>query len=426
MSIKILQLHKRDSIKYKYIQDRYDFSSDHEIFALADGTTQSFKSELWAKIITNEFIKNPIFSPLSLITTFKGVVAAYKGADIEFSQNPAKASLEKVKQRKGGTATFIGIRLQENKNIEVISCGDSSLFLVKSQDEITPFPFSDIHSLDANNYFINTEHLLDDSIDQAYFKTTSLPYNKDDTIILATDALSRFIFKNPNEVKYLLGISTFDDFLEFCLSKWESKELEDDDISAVIIYPDDRKEIQLCCPSIDFEFPKEKEEIFIPSSLLDSEPRTYPNMASNEIRNQFNGLAKDIHHLKSKLKLHEILLILIVCLLMVNMFISYLIRPKKTPPSRLETPETISDEFYDDKIQILQSEIKNIKNQISEMLTPSETSTTTKENDDVPQDEVKKKQLELIEAGYDITADGIWGPQSEESWQDYRSKKANK
>lgn len=337
MSIKILQLHKRASYEYKYIQDRYALSSDNSVFALADGTTQSFNSELWAEIITKEFVNNPNFLPQNLITKFKESVSAYKNAKFDFSPNPAKASLERAKQSKGGTATFIGIRINERNNIEVISCGDTNLFLLNSENKIKTFPYSDINSLDANNHFVNTEVLLQNGIDEAFFKSTSLSYSQSDTIILATDALSRLILKKPDTIKDLLRIQTFENLLDFCLKKWEAKELEEDDISAIIITPENNNDIKLICPPKEFEFPKEKEEEFVPASLTNPKSKNTSNMEMNEIRNQFNGVAKDMHHVKTKLKLHEILLMVTISLLMANMLMTYIFRSKTNATSSDKT-----------------------------------------------------------------------------------------
>lgn len=431
MSIKILQLHKRASYEYKYIQDRYALSSDNSVFALADGTTQSFNSELWAEIITKEFVNNPNFLPQNLITQFKESVSAYKNAKFDLSPNPAKASLERAKQSKGGTATFIGIRINERNNIEVISCGDTNLFLLNSENKIKTFPFSDINSLDANNHFVNTEVLLQNGIDEAFFKSTSLSYSQSDTIILATDALSRLILKKPDTIKDLLRIQTFENLLEFCLKKWEAKELEEDDISAIIITSETNTDIKLICPPNKFEFPKEKEEEFIPASLTENKPTKNSNMEMNEIRNQFNGVAKDMHHVKSKLKLHEILLMVTVSLLMVNMLMMYLLRPKtNTPIPNKQNTETITEGKYEKTIKDLQSEIKTLKNKISETIVPTESKETVKETENntkpITKDEAKKRQQELIKAGYKLTDDGIWGEQSEKAWQEYQSKKSKK
>jgi len=87
MSITVLQLHKRASYEFKHIQDKYAINSETKTFALADGTTQSFNSEIWSDIITKEFITNPVFVPNDLISTFTKQVTEYKSAKFEFSSN---------------------------------------------------------------------------------------------------------------------------------------------------------------------------------------------------------------------------------------------------------------------------------------------------------------------------------------------------
>jgi serine/threonine protein phosphatase PrpC len=373
MSIRILQLHKRASYEYKYIQDRYALNSDNKTFALADGTTQSFSSELWAKILTTEFVKSPNFESLNLISQFKECVQAYKNEKISFSTNPAKASLERAKQRKGGTATFIGLQINKENSVNVISCGDTNLFLLTSENKIKTFPFSDINSLDANNHFINTEILLHDEIDDTFFKHTSLRCTQDDTIILATDALSRLILKKPDTIKELFNIQSFEHLYDFCIKKWEGKELEEDDISAIIIPIGDTVNIKLFCPSSDFQFPKEKEKEFIPASLTQNKPKQNSIMEMNEIRNQFNGVAKDMHQLKSKLRLHEILLMVTISLLMLNMLMVYLLRPKANiPPSNKTNTASVIEKKYEKTIQGLQSEIKALKDNITVSSIPGE------------------------------------------------------
>ena len=91
MDIKVLQLHKRASYEFKHIQDKYAINPDTKTFALADGTTQSFNSEIWAEIITKGFVKNPTFNTNELIGSFTNLVVEYKNATFEFSSNPDKA-----------------------------------------------------------------------------------------------------------------------------------------------------------------------------------------------------------------------------------------------------------------------------------------------------------------------------------------------
>ncbi len=434
MGITVLQLHKRASYEFKYIQDKYSVNSERKTFALADGTTQSFNSEIWAEIITKEFVANPILNANELITSFTKQVELYKSAKFEFSTNPAKASLEKAKQNKGGTATFIGLQFTEQNKLDVISCGDTNLFLLNSENKIIPFPFADVDSLDANNYFINTEQLLQNKIDETFFKQRTLEYSPSDVLILATDALSRLILKKPSTITELIGIRNFEQLHEFCLKYWENKELQEDDISAIIIPLNNMAELKLIHPPKDFSFPKEKEEEFIPASLQQKKQRNYTDMEMNEIRNQFNGVAQDFHQVKKKLKLHELLLMVAISLLMANILLMYFLRPtnsKDEISNAKAKSENAIIEKYENTIGDLKSEIQTLKSKITDLTQPKEEpkeekTEPSKPSQTITKEEAKKRQEELIKAGYKVTADGIWGAQSEKNWNEYLQKKKDK
>ena len=61
MSVKAFQLHKRDSYQFKHIQDKYSLHPSTGTFAIADGTTQSFKSAIWADLLVKSFTNDPKF-----------------------------------------------------------------------------------------------------------------------------------------------------------------------------------------------------------------------------------------------------------------------------------------------------------------------------------------------------------------------------
>lgn len=434
MDIKVLQLHKRASYEFKYIQDKYAINPLTRTFALADGTTQSFNSEIWAELITKEFIANPTFNPEELICNFKNQVVDYKNSNFEFSSNPAKASLEKAKKNKGGTATFIGLHFTTENIIELISCGDTNLFLLNSENKITGFPFSDVDSLDANNSFINTESLFENKIDKTFFNLKSIVCKSDDKIIIATDALSRLILKKSITLSEILKIEDFNQLKDFCLKYWENKELQEDDISAIIIPVQNSGTIKKIQPFTDFSFPKEIEEEFIPTSLPQEKQRNYPDMEINEIKNQFNAVQQDFHQVKKKLKQNELLLMIVISLLLANILLLNFFRP---PNLKIETlkPEAENGKVliddYEDTLGNLKSEIQNLKNKLAEFNQLKEnqgveTVETTKEVLKISKEEAKKRQEELIKADYKVKVDGIWGEESEKTWNEYLQKKKGK
>ena len=342
--MKVLQLHKRSSYEFKAIQDKWAFNPSTGCLALADGTTQSFKSEIWADLVTSGFVENPTFNENLLLEFFKVQADFFKNREYLFSSNPAKASLERSKQNKGGTSTFLGLQLKEKDSIDIISCGDSNLFLLKINGECICFPYSDIDSLDNNKKFLNTEQLLQNEVEESFFNKKSLPFSQDDTIILATDALSRLMLSKPDVIPELLDIENFEVFHEFCLKYWKSNELEEDDISAVIISKSNLLEVQKIQPSKDFLFPKEKEYEFVPNPVL---PESINEIPMSEIINQFNGVAQDFHIVKKKQRRHSILLISLFVMMSINLgvmlFIGFKMNNKEVENSKINSEKKFTE-----------------------------------------------------------------------------------
>lgn len=399
MSIRILQLHKRASYDFKHIQDKCEINHTTKSFALADGTTQSFHSEIWAEIITKNFVLNPNFNVKSLLSSLAEWVSEYKNVDFKFSSNPATASLEKTKQNQGGTSTLIGIQFSGNDKIDIISCGDSNLFLLDGENIVQAFPYSDVDSLDSNNQFINTEQLILNKIDDTFFKQISIPVNKINCVILATDALSRLLLRKPETISELLKIQKFEQLHEFCLKKWEDKELEEDDISAIIIPVLQMDSVKYIIPPDDFSFPKEQEVEFIPTSLTQNKQVKYTDMEMNEIRNQFNGVAKDFNQIKNKQKSHEILLIVAIGLLTINILLLVFLSPINTKSNDATSKNKTKNTEHIKQIRQLEK---------------------------LSEEEAKNRQDQLKKEGYKISVDGIWGEQSQKYWNESQQKNNKK
>lgn len=317
MNIKTLQLHKRASYEYKFIQDKYTFSIENKCIALSDGTTQSFKSELWAKMIVESFINYPTFDINILKDQFKKLAFDFQSNDFEYSTNFAKAALEKDKRKKGGTATFIGLQYQNEGSIKVLNCGDTCLFIIK-KNKIIPYPFKSLNELDNNDYFINSTKLIDDKIDDEFFNFTEIKVEKDDIIILATDAISRLIFRKPEVVNLLIKINNFEELNQFCLDHWDNKELEEDDISIVFVSPFLPTKIIEIFPPKDFTFPKEEEKEFVPFIGNQNYIHEIDPIQMQQLNRMIQDLFIETNFLKNKLKLTQVLLISVLLLLVLN------------------------------------------------------------------------------------------------------------
>ncbi len=419
MDIKILQLHKRASFQYKFIQDKFAFNELKNCFAVADGTTQSFNSEIWAEIITKQFALSPENDIQKLITDFTSYVKYYQNTEVVFSSNPAKASLERAKQKMGGTATFIGLHFLSNNEFNVISCGDTNLFLI-SNEKVDSFPYSTIDTLDANKYFINTEQLLQNKIELNHFQSKSFSFQLNDVIILATDALSRLLLLEPNIISELDSISEFEQLYDFCIKYWDKKKLEEDDITAIIIKIGNTDSVNYITPSEKFSFPKEIEPEFIPTTLPEiSNQNNLTKMDMQEIKQQFNGVANDFHQLKKKLKFLEMLLMIAISIGLINLVCLFYFRSAPVNPQMEIQPQN-SQNIIDSLKQPIEQIDSKLETTKIEMDANSIHSNT--KSKDLNTEEITKRQETLKKAGYTVTVDGKWGNKSEAFWQDYLLK----
>jgi hypothetical protein len=363
MSVTILQLQKRSSYEFKNIQDKFSFNPNNSSFALADGTTQSFNSDIWAEIITKTFVNEPTFNCKEIIAKFKNQVEQYSSLNYQYSTNPAIASIEKVKKLKGGTATFIGIQFLDKNKIAYISCGDSNLFLIKKNNDTISFPFLDIDSLNKNNFFLNTEQLLQDKIEDHYFSQNVFDCEAGEIIIMATDALSRFILKYPEKTVEILSIQNFEGLLNFCLKYWESKELEEDDISAIVFKLDNNEIVKEILPENNFSFPKEKDVEFVPSTQNNSSI-IFTDMQFQEIIRQFNFVKNDFDQVKKKQKQNELFLMIAISLLIGNLLFTFYLRPTKTSADTKSNKDNIEESYQTliSKIELLEKKIEKNSN----------------------------------------------------------------
>lgn len=396
MSVKILQLHKRASYEYKHIQDKYAFSEKSKCYAIADGTTQSFNSEKWAEIITNSFAEKPIFEPKELIVELISLANYFKKSKIDFSDNPAKASLEKEKIKKGATTTFVGAKV-DNNQLSLISCGDSNVFIFRN-NQLIAFPFSTCAELDNNKHFLNTEKLLAEEVEESFFITKKFEIETSDVVILATDALSRLLLNNGDSFTQLLQTSDFETFKTFCLKYWEEKQMEEDDISAMIIRNFDSNDIIEILPPKEFSFPKEEEIEFIPYSQMTPSLNQINENDMQQLLLTVNRINEELNQFKKKSKFHEMLLMLAVSLIAINIFLLFYLRPELPPESNSKEMQTDFKQELNEKKNIIQQQREEI-DKLNKKLNSKDTTLTKKEEKVIvanPQVENKAKQQPTV------------------------------
>ena len=369
MEVKFLQLHKKASLEYKYIQDKYNFFLPNQCIALSDGTTQSFKSELWAKMLVDKFVINPEFDVNLLKEEFKILAKKFEEIDFEYNSNFAIASLEKAKKHSGGTATFIGLQFINNNTIKIVNCGDTCLFIIR-KDKIISIPFKSIDEIDRNQNFIDSTKLLANEIELESFNCDEISVLEDDIIFLCTDAISRLIFREPEKVSLIIECNNFEHFKNFCLSNWESGELEEDDISIAIILPNTPNKIIEILPPKDFSFPKIEEIEFTPTTSGQFPIDNINNQQMEQLNRMIQQLIREIDFVKNKFKLLQALLLSVLFILIFNtLLLFYFLKKNKNifGENGIKTEVSIKRDKIEPNITKEQNKLSNMKNNANQL-----------------------------------------------------------
>ena len=319
MNSKIFQTHKKSSIHFKHVQDKFCINNDIRCIAIADGTTQSFRSEFWSELLVNEFCQNPTFNSSEFLIWAKHLAEKIQFSNPKFSENQAIASLEKRKFNNGSTSTFMGIQFISSTTFKCISIGDCNLFLIRNNGEISTFPFDSIDGLNENSSFLNTANLLNENPSPIVFSNKEINFEKGDEIILCTDAISRLFLSDRKWIKEIVSLDNFEDFIKIIEELWMSNLLEEDDIT--IIYLSDLNSRSLnVIPPTNFAFPEPPPTPPIPPipTLVGEEENDKLILTSMDIQtimHNFSCIEKDFSEIKKRQKLQENLLLIISGLL---------------------------------------------------------------------------------------------------------------
>ena len=259
MRTRIFQLHKRSSYVFSAIQDKICFDNRKQIYAISDGATQGYKSEIWSEKLVKSFVDKPNFEVNSLLQDFKNYAESFQKIPNTENSNPALRALEERKRMQGGFATFMGVKI-EGGEMEYISSGDVCGF-VKSNDILQGFPFSKVEELDQDKGFLGTQKVINGENKAEQFRQGKISLKKGDRVILMTDAIARLTLRDKSILDRILSFRNYEDFFQFITKEWENKRLEEDDITIGIIEVSDDIQEEVYLPSSNFSFPKEERPI---------------------------------------------------------------------------------------------------------------------------------------------------------------------
>jgi hypothetical protein len=205
-------------------------------FALSDGASESYFSKEWSKLLVSNF-KSKCFNRDKLPDTIKRISETWK---LLATSKPLPWYAE-MKAEIGSFATFLGLTVNRAKNsFELVAVGDCTLFHIRNNEIILTFPILELKEFGNNPNLIASNPRFQTEFEKtAFYASGSIEPN--DLIILATDAISAWIFQQNDigekpwsHIQNILS-NYKDDFENWLNNKRRSGEIKNDDVTLITI-----------------------------------------------------------------------------------------------------------------------------------------------------------------------------------------------
>lgn len=205
-------------------------------FAISDGATESSFSKEWSDLLVSTYKDKP-FDKEHLPETLKGISDTWQAMATTIDL-PWYAQ---QKAETGAFATFLGLTINREQNtFETVAIGDCTLFQIRNDKLILTFPVTSIEEYGNTPNLIATNPQYQTDFDRTTaYGSGSIELN--DMIIIATDALAAWIFKQKNAGEkpwnHLTNIldNYMVDFENWLNNKRHTNEIKNDDVTLLIL-----------------------------------------------------------------------------------------------------------------------------------------------------------------------------------------------
>jgi serine/threonine protein phosphatase PrpC len=214
-------------------------------FAISDGATESSFSKEWSELLVSAYKDEP-FDKEYLSETLKSISESWQS----MVNTKDLAWYAQQKAEIGAFATFLGLTINKEEScFDAVAIGDCALFHIRGEALIFSFPVTsaDDFGNTPNLFSSNPKYLVELEKNVLYCKKEILA---NDILLLATDALAAWIFKEINKKpwKILWKIlakkksknifakrKSKKKFQKWLDGKRKNKEMKNDDVTLLII-----------------------------------------------------------------------------------------------------------------------------------------------------------------------------------------------
>lgn len=228
----------KDMANPEFNEDIYRIDIDRSLIVLCDGASESFDSKTWAVNLADKFLIEQDINHAWINDAISRYNELFDYSKLSWSK---QAAFER-----GSFSTLLGITYSEPDNvIEMTGIGDTVAILINNNEIIDSFPYTSAEE------FLNHPELLSTNLEQnsflyssnqlvQYKKAWNIERNKNLHILLMTDALAEWLFRNwlidRSILTKLIDINDEMEFEKLVLAERSAKNMKTDDSTLIKLW----------------------------------------------------------------------------------------------------------------------------------------------------------------------------------------------
>lgn len=209
-------------------------------FALADGASESYDSQTWARLLTQAYTLDQRVSVQWVAERVHTYLGSTDSASLSWSR---QAAFER-----GSFATLLGLELAINGvEVDVLAIGDSLAVHVRDGVMVASFPYKVAEEFDTRPQLMSTLSLANAFVGAPDFftnKRATWQVQTGDQILLVTDAIGHWILAQKEALTDLHTITSVAEFEQLVVSRRQdhSMRLDDTTILRILVDADDQEQ----------------------------------------------------------------------------------------------------------------------------------------------------------------------------------------
>ena len=239
--LSVREFHRQKSgYRAEEYEDAYSLLPEKGAFAIADGATESSFSKVWARALVKTFTDDPPSLEMNDREAMKHILDRARKEWYGSISWEGLPWFQKNKAILGSYSTFLGIQIEMEgqKRYRCITIGDSCIFHI-SGSKMESFPYSDYRDLNFTPRLMWSGHGypigLSKDVEVPGMEVKYGRLKDGDTLILATDAISKWMLQNKTEKPWLSVLENADNWDSFIGSLISSGKMRNDDVTIVFI-----------------------------------------------------------------------------------------------------------------------------------------------------------------------------------------------